>query len=247
MVRIRIGIDIGGSGVKVGRVDLDQGVVVGEQIRVETPQPATPDAVARATAELVDELDTEGALGIGFPAVVRDGWIATANNIDESWIGVNAIDVFEKATRRKVRMINDADAAGLAEAAFGAAHGVAGTVVVLTFGTGLGSSLLADGKLIPNLELGQIELGGVQPAELRYAAKARRRENLSWEEWGERVDEFIRHVALLFNPTLIVVGGGLSRKWDYFGHLLSDDLPIVRAGLSNIAGIVGAATLVAND
>jgi polyphosphate glucokinase len=247
VTRIRIGIDIGGSGMKAGRVDLDLGALVGDRIRVETPQPATPETLARATAMLVDELGTGGPLGIGFPAVVRDGWVSTANNIDKSWIGVNAIEVFEKSTGRKVHLINDADAAGLAEAAFGAAQGVSGTVVILTFGTGIGSALLLDGKLVPNVELGQIELGGFQPAEMHYAARARRREDLSWLEWAKRINEFIRHVARVFSPTLIVVGGGVSRKWDEFGHLLTEDLPIARAGMSNNAGIVGAATLAAND
>ena len=247
MARIQIGIDVGGSYVKAGRVDLDRGAVVGDRIRVETPLPATPKAIARATAGLVDALKTEGAIGIGFPAVVRDGWVATANNIDEAWIGVNGIEAFEKATGRKVHMINDADAAGLAEAAFGAAHGVVGTVVVLTFGTGIGSALLRDGKLLPNVELGQLELGGVQPAELHYSARARKSEGLSWEVWAKRLDEYLQHVALLLDPTLIVVGGGVSRKWDRIGPLLKGCLPVVRARLGNNAGIVGAATLAAND
>ena len=247
MARIKIGIDVGGSFVKAGRVDLDRGVVIGKRIRIETPVPATPEAIARAAAGLVDALETEGAIGIGFPAVIRDGWVATANNIDESWIGVNAIEAFEKAAGRKVHMINDADAAGLAEAAFGAAHGVVGTVVVLTFGTGIGSALLCDGKLLPNVELGQIELGGVRPAELHYSARARTSEGLSWEMWAKRIDEFLQHVALLFDPTLIVVGGGVSRKWDRIGPFLSGGLPIVRARLGNNAGIVGAATLAASD
>lgn len=247
MARIKIGIDVGGSFVKAGRVDLDRGVVVGDRIRIETPVPATPEAIARTTAGLVDELGTEGAIGIGFPAVIRDGWVATANNIDESWIGVDAIEAFEKAAGRKVYIVNDADAAGLAEAAFGAAYGVGGTVVVLTFGTGIGSALLFDGKLLPNVELGQIELGGVRPAELRYSARARRREGLSWETWVKRIDQYLQHVALLFDPTLIVVGGGVSRKWDRISPLLSGGLPIVGAKLGNNAGIVGAATLTASD
>ena len=151
-------------------MDVDEGRLLAERIRVETPDPATPANVATTIADLVGQIRADGAVGVGFPAVVRGGLVSTANNIDTSWIGVNAIDLFQEALDRRVVVTNDADAAGLAESAFGAARGVAGTVLILTFGTGVGSALIADGKLVPNLELGQIELLGVRPAELRYSA-----------------------------------------------------------------------------
>ena len=168
----RIGVDVGGSGVKAGVVDVDEGALVGERLRVDTPEPSTPEAVAAAVAELVGQLEAPGPVGIGFPAVIRQGWVSTANNIDRSWIGVNAIDLFEAAIGREVRLLNDADAAGLAEARYGAAKGVPGKVLVLTFGTGIGSALIVDGQLVRNIEVGQVELNGVRPAEKRWSWSA---------------------------------------------------------------------------
>lgn len=246
MSRVRIGLDIGGSGVKAALVDVDNGVLLSDRLRVETPEPSTPEAVAAAAAELVSVLDAEGPVGIGFPTVVRDGWISTANNIDKSWIDVNAISVFEEAFGRDVWVINDADAAAIAELAFGSARDVAGTVIMLTFGTGIGSALLTDGELVPNLELGQLELEGHAPAESYYSARARRREDLSWKKWAARANAYIRHVDKVFNPSLIIVGGGVSRKWDEWAHWMDEDLPVVKATLDNNAGIVGAAVLAAN-
>ena len=243
MSRNRVGIDVGGSGVKAGLIDTDAGVVIGERRRVETPQPSTPKAVATVTAELVSELRGGDVVGIGFPSIIRDGVVSTANNIDESWIGVNAAEVFEEAIGSEVRLINDADAAALAEAAFGSAKGIPGTVVVITFGTGIGSGVLLDGKLLRNVELGMLEFGGVYPAELKYSAKVRRREDLDWDEWGGRINDFIRHIDRIFSPTRIVVGGGVSRKWEEFSHTIDADLPVVRAALANDAGLIGAAVL----
>lgn len=247
MATTRIGIDVGGSGIKAGLVDVDEGRLLAERIRVETPDPATPANVARTVADLVGQIGADGAVGVGFPAVVRGGVVSTAINIAPSWIGVNAIDLFQEALDRRVVVVNDADAAGLAEAAFGAARGVAGTVLILTFGTGVGSALIADGKLMPNLELGQIELFGVRPAELRYSAKARRREDLDWETWGDRANEYLTHVNDLFNPSLMVVGGGIARKWEMFSSRIDPGLPVVPAELGNNAGLVGAAVLAATD
>jgi polyphosphate glucokinase len=168
--------------------------------------------------------------------------VATANNIDPSWIGVNALELFETPIAREIRLLNDADAAGLAEARYGAAKGVDGKVLVLTFGTGIGSALLVDGNLVPNVELGQLELNGVRPAEKRYSAKSRRAEDLEWDEWGRRAREFIVLVNEVFTPDLIVIGGGISKFWDeYAEHVTFDDVKTVQAALVNNAGIVGAA------
>ena len=243
MAKTHIGIDVGGSGVKAGLVDVDAGHVLGDRLRIKTPQPATPDAVVDSIAELVGQLDSERRVGLGFPAVVRDGVVSTANNIDPGWIGLNARDLVEQRLGREVTLINDADAAGVAEVAFGAARSVDGTVLVLTFGTGVGSALIANGELMPNLELGQIEFSGVRPAELKYSAKARRREDLDWDAWGRRANEFLSYVNSVFNPSLMVVGGGIVKHWDLFEPMFDGDLPLAPAKLLNNAGIVGAAYL----
>lgn len=233
--------------MKAGVVDVDQGVLVSDRLRVDTPEPSTPDAVADAVAGLVGQLDTPGTVGIGFPSVIRQGWVATANNIDPSWIGVNALELFETTVGRQVRLLNDADAAGLAEARYGAAKGVDGKVLVLTFGTGIGSALIIDGSLVTNIELGQLELNGVRPAEKRYSAKSRRTEDLDWDEWGKRAREFIVLVNEVFTPDLIVIGGGVSKFWDQFAeHMSFDQIKTIRAALVNNAGIVGAAALAAD-
>jgi polyphosphate glucokinase len=167
--------------------------------------------------------------------------IETANNIDPTWVGYKAADFFAETTGRDTVVLNDADAAALAEAAYGAAAGVDGMVLTITFGTGIGSGLLVDGELVPNLELGQIELEGHAPAETYFAAKARRREDLEWDEWGSRANRYLRHVDYVFNPDLMVIGGGLVKHWEMFAHLLDEKLPVVPAEMGNNAGLVGAA------
>lgn len=236
-----LGIDIGGSGIKSALVDIADGSLVTERVRVDTPQPATPDACASALSAQVAEYDYDGPVGIGFPSVIRGGTVETANNIHESWIGQQVIDFFQAATGHEVTVINDADAAALAEAAFGAAVGVPGLVLTITFGTGIGSGLLVDGELVPNLELGQIELEGHVPAESYFSAKARRREDLGWDEWGARANRYLRHVDAVFNPDLIVVGGGLTKHWEMYADSFDEHLPLVPAEMGNNAGIVGAA------
>ena len=235
-------MDIGGSGVKAGLVDVETGELVSERLRLQTPQPSTPEAVVETTMKVVSELASEYTVGIGFPSIIREGIVHSANNIDPSWIGMNVLTVFGEALG-DVRIVNDADAAALAEAAFGKAKGVAGTVIVLTFGTGIGSGILHNGELLPNVELGMLELEGIKPAELKFSAKARRREDLSWEEWASRANRFLRHVDRIFSPSLIIFGGGVSRKWEEFAHHLDDDLPVTPAALANDAGIIGAAAL----
>jgi polyphosphate glucokinase len=232
--------------VKAGVVDVEEGVLVSERLRVDTPEPATPAAVSAEVAGLIAQLDAPGPIGIGFPSVIRQGWVATANNIDRSWVGMNAKELFETTVGREVKLLNDADAAGLAEARYGAAKGVDGKVLVLTFGTGIGSALIVDGALVTNIELGQLELNGVRPAEKRYSAKSRRAEDLDWDEWGRRAREFIVLVNEVFTPDLIVIGGGVSKFWEQFSeHVTLEEVKTTRAALVNNAGIVGAAALAA--
>ena len=227
--------------MKAALVDVLTGSLATERVRVPTPQPPVPATMAQAVAGLVESFEYSGPIGIGFPAVVSDGRVFTANNIDESWIGQNAHDIFKEATNRDVTIINDADAAALAESRFGVAKGVEGLVLILTFGTGIGSGMLVDGKLIPNIELGMVELEGHRPAEDFFSAKARESDGLTWEEWGERANRFLIHINRVFAPTLIVVGGGVAKRWEQFEGCLDAALPIKLAAIRNSSGIVGAA------
>jgi polyphosphate glucokinase len=216
-----------------------------DRIRFDTPRPATPAGIASAVKSVVDILGGEGPIGIGFPAVVKEGLIHSASNIDPSCIGIDAVNLFSGATGREVTVINDADAAGLGESRFGEARGARGMVIMLTFGTGIGSAILHDGILVPNVELGQMELQGVRPAEKHFSAKAMTEQNLTWSEWGARANEFVSHVNKVFSPNLIVVGGGVVTKWDSFSSAFDPLIPLVPAGLGKNAGIIGAASLVA--
>jgi polyphosphate glucokinase len=244
-----IGVDIGGSGIKAAPVDLDAGDFAADRVRIPTPQPSTPDAVARVVAEVVEQVGgPRGGLGVPvgvtFPAVVQHGIARTAANVDSAWIGTDVATVLHEATGHPVHVVNDADAAGVAEARFGAAKGVDGVVVVTTLGTGIGSALLVDGVLVPNSELGHLEIDG-RDAETRAADSAREREDLSWEAWAERLQRYYRVVEDLLWPDLIVVGGGVSKKHARFLPLLDLRTPIVPATLLNRAGIIGAAVLAA--
>lgn len=242
MQQVFLGFDIGGSGIKCAPVDVTSGELVAERIRIETPQPSTPRAMADAVRSLEDEFETIGPVGIGFPSVVQqNGRVDTAMNIDASWVGVNGKDLFAEALQRDVVMLNDADAAGLAEFEFGAAVGVVGTVIVLTFGTGIGSALAVDGVIAPNVELGVLELDGHRPAERHFSAKARRREGLEWDEWTSRANRYLSHIHRTLAPDLIVVGGGISKHWDKYSGYFDDHLPLVPATLGNNAGLIGAA------
>lgn len=247
MSTIYLGIDVGGSGIKSALVDLADGSLVTERERVDTPQPATPDSISGSIRDLVADLDYEGVVGLGFPAVIRNGVVGTANNIDASCIGARIGDMVGEAIGRETVVVNDADAAALAEARFGAAAGVPGLVLMITFGTGIGSGLLVDGELVPNLELGQLELEGHVPAEAYFSAKARKRENLEWDEWGARANRYLMHVDAVFNPDLFVIGGGLTKHWALFQHELDDSLPVAPATMGNDAGLVGAALAVSRS
>jgi len=244
-VTIQIGVDIGGSGVKGAPVDLDTAELTAERVRIETPQPSTPEAVAEAVAQVVSAFgDVEGTVGCTFPGIVQKGVIRLAANVDKAWVGTDADTLFENALGRPVVVLNDADAAGLAEVRYGAAKGRDGVVLVLTLGTGIGSALVNDGELVPNTELGHLELDGHE-AEDRAAASVRENEDLSWSDWGARVDRYLQHLELLFTPDLFVLGGGVSKKFDKFAPFLHTRAEIVPAQLRNQAGIVGAALVAA--
>jgi polyphosphate glucokinase len=236
------GIDIGGTGMKAAPVDLRTGELVGERYRIDTPKPATPEAMAEVAARLVAFHEWEGSVGICMPTVVQHGVVHSAANIDKSWIGIDADALFTEAIGQKVAVMNDADAAGAAEMTWGVGKGRRGVVITLTFGTGIGSGLFMDGVLVPNTELGHLELDGFD-AEERAAASAREREALSWVEWAERVDRYLKHVVKLFSPELIILGGGASKKPDKWVPKLDPGCELAVAKMANNAGIAGAAQL----
>lgn len=245
MTGVALGIDVGGSGIKGAPVDLATGALLAERLRIETPQPSTPDAVAGVVAQVAKHFAKtlgHGAIGVTVPAVVTQGVVRTAANIDHTWIGTDADALFTARLGRDVHVVNDADAAGVAEARFGAGRGAGGLVVVTTLGTGIGTALLLDAKLVPNSELGHLQIDGFD-AESRAAESVREKEALSWEEWAERLQRFFSTIENLLWPALIVVGGGVSKKADKFLPLLRLRTPIVAAQLRNEAGIVGAAVL----
>ena len=236
------GIDIGGSGIKGAPVDLQTGELAAERLRIPTPQPATPEAVADVVEEVISHFDWTGGIGCTFPAVVTHGVTRTAANVDHAWIGTDAEKLLRGSGGRDVLVVNDADAAGYAELAFGAAKGRRGVVLVVTLGTGIGSALINDGRLVPNTELGHLEIEG-HDAESRASDAARERDDLSWDKWAKRLQHYFETLEKLFSPDLIVVGGGVSKKSDKFLPLLELHTEIVPAGLKNEAGIVGAALL----
>lgn len=240
MTELRIGIDVGGTGIKGAIVDISTGELKSDRFRLETPKPATVESVVATVASVVETLDHPGPIGVGFPAVVVKGVAFTANNIDHGWIGTDVAGTISEATGRDVSMVNDADAAGLAEASFGAAKDVAGKALVLTFGTGIGSALMMDGALVPNFEFGQIEFEGVRPAELEFSARAREEMGLDWDEWGDRTARYLELVDAVVNPDLIVFGGGACKEWEHFHERIPAGLNVVQAQLLNNAGIVGA-------
>lgn len=236
-----VGVDIGGSGIKAARVDVRTGELVGERLRVPTPQPARPGPVADAVRDLVRRVGDGLPVGVGVPGVVLDGIVMTAANIDAGWIGVDARAALADAVGADVAVLNDADAAGLAEMRFGAGAGQDGVVLVLTLGTGIGSALFAGGRLVPNTELGHIEVRG-KDGERRASAGARERRGLSYRKWAPLLNEYLTRVDALIWPDLIILGGGISKKADRFLPRLDVRPPLRPAALFNQAGIVGAAT-----
>ncbi len=238
---IVMGVDVGGSGIKGVPVDVETGDLKGERYRLETPESAKPDDVAETVARVVSHFNYSGPVGVGFPAVIRGGMVYTAANIDESWIGAPGEKLLSKATGCPVYMLNDADAAGIAEMKFGVGrenpHGV---IMMITIGTGLGTAIFVDGKLVPNTELGHIEIRG-KDAEKRASDAARQKREMSWEEWGEKFNEYLSHLERLFWPDMFVLGGGTSKMFSKFEPYLHLKAKVVPAQLLNQAGIIGAA------
>ena len=236
-----LGIDIGGTGIKAAPVDVTTGKLLADRQKIETPQPALPDPVADVVKQLTTAFSWSGPVGTTFPGVVTDGVTRTAANLNPAWIGLDAGALFGKATRNPVRVMNDADAAGVAEMTFGAGAGEQGTVLMLTFGTGIGSALFIKGILVPNTEFGHLEIRG-QDAEKRASERAKELHDLSWGKWAGHVDEYLHHIEALLSPRLIIVGGGISKQSDkWVPRLTGIRARIVPAALLNDAGIVGAA------
>jgi polyphosphate glucokinase len=236
-----LGIDIGGSGIKAAPVDVATGQLLTDRKKILTPHPATPEAVTGVVKELVESFGWTEAMGATFPGVVTSGTVRTAANVDKGWIDTDAAKLFRNTTGGDVTVLNDADAAGIAEMTFGAGAGEHGTVLVLTFGTGIGSALFTGGLLVPNTEFGHIEIRG-KDAETRASEHAKELHDLSWSKWAGRVDEYMRHVEALLSPDLIIVGGGISKESEkWVPKLTGVRARVVPATLLNDAGIVGAA------
>lgn len=247
MAKVAIGIDIGGTGIKGALVDVKKGELAGERLRVETPAGGRPDDIALVVKELIAVLDPNGsatAIGICFPAVVQHGVTKSAANVSKEWIGLDADELFTKVIGKPVHLINDADAAGVAEMKYGVGKKTKGLVLMTTLGTGIGTALFMDGRLVPNTELGHLEIDGVD-YETKAAFSAKERENLDWAGWAERLQTYYTKVENLFTPDLFVVGGGVSKEHEDFLPLLKLRTQIVPAKLKNTAGIIGAA-MVAN-
>ncbi|MFC3479118.1 polyphosphate--glucose phosphotransferase [Kocuria carniphila] len=243
-----IGVDIGGTGTKGGIVDLRTGELVGDRFRIPTPKPATPEAVATVVKQIVDELQSrpdapapDSHVGIVFPAIIKDGVALSAANVDKSWINTNVDALMTETLGREVEALNDADGAGLAEAYYGAGRDKTGLVMVITLGTGVGSAMILNGQLVPNAELGHLEIDG-HDAETQASAAAREREDLPWKKWAKkRLQRYFSHVEFLFSPSLFIIGGGVSKNSEKFVPYLDLKTPVEIASLRNNAGIVGAA------
>ena len=242
-----LGIDIGGSGIKGGIVDVEAGEMISDRHRIPTPQPATPEACIDVIRQIQQHFDYEGPMGVAYPGVIQKGHTMTAANMHQGWIGFNAAEEISKVSGGPVRMMNDADAAGLAEARFGAGKGHQGVILVLTIGTGLGSCLVTDGELVPNTEFGHLFMANGKECE-HYASDAvRKNEDLTWDEWGRRFNEVLNYYEALMWPDLIILGGGASKKMDKYGEHIDVRAEVVPAQLRNQAGIVGAAVFAARQ
>lgn len=235
-----LGIDIGGSGIKGAIVDTKKAELVTKRKRYSTPTPSTPAKVAKTVAKITRYFDWQGPMGCGFPAVVQNGVVKSAANVHDDWIGTDARSLFQEATGCQTIVLNDADAAGMAEIRFGVGKNRAGVILLITIGTGLGTVLFVDGVLVPNLELGHIELRGLD-AEQRASDAARKRDDLSWKAWARRFDEYLQAIDRLTNPDLIILGGGAAKKMHKFRKYLTVETELVPAEFLNEAGIVGAA------
>lgn len=241
-----LGIDIGGSGIKGRLVDAETGVLISDRHRIDTPQPSNPTNVAKVVTEIVRHFDYRGPVGVTFPAIVQHGVTLSAANVDKSWIGAHAQKIFEETTGLPVHVLNDADAAGVAEMTFGAGREMQqGVVILLTFGTGIGSAIFLDGKLLPNTEFGHVPMPmkGIH-AEHYCSDRVRKDQKLKWGEWAKRVDNYLTLMELLFSPDAFIIGGGVSKKFEKFEpYIRRNQAKIVPAQLQNDAGIVGAAMM----
>lgn len=244
MTQYGFGIDVGGSGIKGGIVDLSTGELASERIKILTPQPATPDAVGETVAAIVEQAGWDGPVGIALPSVIKKQHALTAANIDPTWVNTDVQELFQRhLTAREIFVLNDADAAGIAEANFGVPEASTGAAILLTFGTGIGSAFLLNGELFPNTELGHLKVGGKE-AEHRASSAVKERKGLSYPEWATRVDKVLHEFEALFQPDSFIVGGGISRKHEKWVPLLTVDTPVIPCQLRNQAGIVGAAMAV---
>jgi len=235
-----LGIDIGGSGIKGAVVDAETGEMISERFRLETPSGAKPKEVAAVVGEVVRHFDWTGPVGCTFPAIIRNGVAYSAANVDKSWIGTDAKALFEEVSGCPVTVINDADAAGIAEVVFGAGRDQNGVIIMLTLGTGIGSAVFVDGHLLPNTELGHIEMNGGD-AESQAAESARQRDELSWKKWGKLLNQYFQKLEFLLSPDIFIVGGGVSKKSDKFFEYIDTRAPLVVAQMLNEAGIIGGA------
>ncbi len=237
-----LGIDVGGSGIKGALVDIKKGKMVSERHRIETPQPATPKAMIEVIGQIVEHFNYQGPIGVGFPAVVQDGVVLSAANIDAKWVNYSGQKQIAKRTGCPIVLLNDADAAGTAEMRFGIGKGLSGVVMLLTLGTGIGSALFVNGRLVPNTELGHLYLRNMDiDAEDYASSRIREEENLKYKEWAVRLDQYLHHLEMLFSPNLFVLGGGVSKKHEKFIPHLTVRAKVVPAKLRNEAGIVGVA------
>jgi polyphosphate glucokinase len=236
-----LGIDIGGSGIKGAIVNVREGQFTTERHRIETPQPATPEAVTDTVAAIVKHFNWTGPIGCTFPAIMKNGVAYSAANVDASFIGTDVQRMIQRKTESPAIVMNDADAAGIAEMHFGAGRGNLGTVIILTLGTGIGSAIFRKGVLVPNSELGHIYLKNGKEGEDYAADRVRTDEGLNWKKWGKRVNKYVQHIDFLFSPDLIIIGGGVSEKHDKYFSYLQVNAQLVPAQLQNKAGIIGAA------
>lgn len=236
-----LGIDIGGTGIKGALVNAETGEMLTERFRIPTPPSRKPEEMAEVIKKIVDHFNYSGPVGCGFPTIVKNGVCISSGNLDKSWVGVNIDELFTSVTGHEFTVLNDADAAGYASMNYGVGKGIEGLVIMITIGTGLGSGAFFNGQLIPNFELGQIPYKEYKKIELWAAASVKEREKLSFEKWGKRFNKFLRLVETIVSPDLIILGGGTSKKWKEFKHLIDIETEVVKADLMNHAGIIGAA------
>lgn len=235
-----LGVDIGGSGIKGAPVDIEKGRLVAKRYRIPTPDPSVPEAVGDVVAKIARHFEWTGPIGCTFPAVIKEGVAYSAANVDDAWIGTNGAELLARKTGCPVLLLNDADAAGIAEMEFGAGKGHSGVVIVLTFGTGIGSAVFVNGQLVPNTEFGHMEIRG-KDAEDRAADRIRKKKDLKWKKWAKRVNEFLGRMEVVFSPDLFIIGGGVSKKHEKYLSFLETQAKIVPAEMRNEAGIIGAA------